>query len=235
MITLYNFGPDFGLADPSPFCLKVDLYLRAVGLEYEIESNFNSVRKAPKHKLPYINDGGKIIADSMFIIDYLKETYGDALDQDLNPEQKAIAQAFEKMMDENLYWCMVYSRWIDDKVWPIVKEAFFGSMPLPLKLIVPSVAQRGVKKTLYAQGLGRHSHNEILDITKKDLKALADLLGLKDYFLINKVTTLDVCAYAFLAEFIVPKFDSEFNQLAKSFDNLVGFVQRIKGKYYPDN
>ncbi len=235
MIRLYNFGPNFGLPDPSPFCLKVDLYLRATGLEYEIDSNFNHLKKAPKGKLPFISDGDKTIADSTFIIDYLKQYYGDPLDQDLNPEQKAIAQGFKKMLDENLYWCAVYARWIDEHGWKVVKQAFFGSMPYPLRAIVPTVAQSRVKKTLHAHGLGRHTHSEILNIAKKDLTALSDLLGTKDYFLINKVTTLDVCAYAFLAEFIIPDYESEFNDLAKSFDNLVRFVDRIKDKYYSNN
>ena len=235
MIRLYNFGPNFGLPDPSPFCLKVDLYLRATGLEYEIDSNFNNLKKAPKGKLPFISDGDKTIADSTFIIDYLKQYYGDPLDQDLNPEQKAIAHGLKRMMDENLYWCGVHARWIDEPGWQVVKQAFFGKMPFPLRAIVPTLIRRGIKKALHAHGLGRHTHSEILDVTKKDLTALSDFLGTKDYFLINKVTTLDVWAYAFLAEFIIADFESEFNDLAKSFDNLVGFVDRIKDKYYSNN
>ncbi|MFQ5659172.1 MAG: glutathione S-transferase family protein [Gammaproteobacteria bacterium] len=232
MITLYQFGPNFGLADPSPFCLKVDLYLRAAGLEFESKPDFNNLKHAPKGKLPYIGDADRIIADSSFIIDYLKQHYGDPLDQDLNPEQKAISHAFKKMLDENLYWCMVYSRWIDEKGWKIVRRTFFVGMPLPLKMIIPELARKRVKKSLTNQGLGRHSHNEILEIATKDLTALSELLGTKDYFLINKVTTLDVCAYALLAQFIVPEYESEFIDLARSFDNLVAFVERIKENYY---
>ena len=232
MITLYNFGDFFDLPDPSPFCLKVHLYLKASGLEFTTESGTKYLRTAPKGKLPYIDDNGTIVADSNFIIDYLKSKYGDPLDSDLNAEQKAVARAFSKMLDENLYWCMVYSRWIDERQWPTIKKLFFGSLPFPLKLIVPGIARSGVKKSLFGHGIGRHSQEEILQIAKKDLTALSDYLGSKDYFLINKLTTLDVVAYAYLAELIIVPFDGELNKLARSFDNLVAFVERIKKQYY---
>ncbi len=234
MITLYSFGPNLGLADPSPFVLKVDCYLRATGLEYETRPDFGNLKKAPKGKLPFIVDNGKTIPDSTHIIAYLKETYGDQLDQELNPEQKAIAHALCRMLDENLYWCMVYSRWIDDTGWSVIKPAFFGMLPFPLKVLIPTLARKGVKKSLYLQGFGRHKKDELLQIAKKDLTALSDLLGTKDYFLIDKVTTLDICAFGFLAQFIVPEFESEFNKLAKSYPNLVAFVERMKNQYYKD-
>ena len=65
MITLYGFGPAFGLPDPSPFVIKVEVLLKMAGLEFRTDAN--GFRKAPKRKLPYIDDGGTIVADSTFI------------------------------------------------------------------------------------------------------------------------------------------------------------------------
>ena len=36
MIKLYQFNPAWGLPNPSPFCMKVETYLRMVGLPYEV-------------------------------------------------------------------------------------------------------------------------------------------------------------------------------------------------------
>jgi len=44
-----------------------------------------------------------------------------------------------------------------------------------------------------------------------------------------------VVAFAFLAELIVPEYQSDFIELARSFDNLVKFVEQVKGKYYTAN
>jgi len=49
--------------------------------------------KTPKGKMPYIEDGEKVIADSGIIIDYLKATYGDVLDAHLSPKEKAVTLA----------------------------------------------------------------------------------------------------------------------------------------------
>ena len=233
MITLYNFGPFHGLADPSPFCMKVDCYLRAAGLEFKTQSGAQFIGKSPKHKLPYIDDDGKQIGDSNFIIEYLKDKYGDKLDSELNGEQKAIARAFTKMLDENLYWCLVHSRWVGP-AWSHTKAEFFGKMPLPLRMIIPAIARRGVIKTLYLHGLGRHSDKEKLHIAEQDIQALSDYLGAKDYFLINKVTTLDITVFAFMAELIVPHIKSDLADIALSHDNLVKFVERMKKEFYPE-
>ncbi len=45
MITLYTFGPAFGLPDPSPFCLKAMALLKMSGLEHTCTPG--DVRKAP--------------------------------------------------------------------------------------------------------------------------------------------------------------------------------------------
>lgn len=233
MITLYNFGPYQGLADPSPFCMRVDCYMRATGLEFQTESGASFIGKSPKHKLPFIDDDGQQIGDSNFIIEYLKEKYGDKLDQDLNGEQKAVARAFTKMLDENLYWCLVHSRWIGP-AWENTREEFFGSMPLPLKMVIPALARRSVIKTLYLHGLGRHSDKEKLHIAEQDIQALSDYLGDKEYFLSDSLTTLDITVFAFMCELTIPQVKSDLADIALRYDNLVNFVNRIKQQYYPE-
>lgn len=234
MITLYNFGPWHGIADPSPFCMKVDCYMRAAGIDFEVKSGAQYLSKSPKKKIPFIEDGGKLIGDSAFIIDYFKEKYGNPLDADLSAEQLAITRAFSKMLDENLYWCLVKSRWLGVQ-WEQTKKDFFGDMPIPLKWIIPMVARRGVKKSLYLHGIGRHNDEELLLIARKDMQALSDFLGDRELFHTDQVTTMDVIAYAFMVQFIKPDIQAPLNDLAKSFENLVAFVERMHSRYYANN
>jgi glutathione S-transferase len=121
MIKLYKFGSIGDVCDASPFCVKIEAYLRLADLPYEALCGAQYLRKAPKGKLPFIEDNGKIIADSNFILKYLKETYGDTLDGDLSDADKAIAHAFIKMIDENLYWVLVHARWKLDNNWAILR------------------------------------------------------------------------------------------------------------------
>jgi len=82
MIRLYQFAPAFGLPNASPFCMKVETFLRMAGLSYECPRDAD-LRKAPKGKLPYIVDEGAVVSDSSFIVDHLKRKYGDPLDSHL--------------------------------------------------------------------------------------------------------------------------------------------------------
>lgn len=50
MITLYTFGPHFGLPDGSPFVTKTMLLLKFAGLPYQ--ENRQGYGRAPKGKLP---------------------------------------------------------------------------------------------------------------------------------------------------------------------------------------
>jgi glutathione S-transferase len=85
MITLNGFGPAFGLPDPSPFVTKVEVLLKMTGLEFRTAAN--GLRKAPKRKLPYIDDGGTILADSTFIRWHIEKKYGFDFDRDLSAEE----------------------------------------------------------------------------------------------------------------------------------------------------
>ena len=62
--------------------------------------------KAPKGKLPYIEDDGERIANSTFIRWHIERKYQFDFDHGLGAEQRAIAWAFEKMAEDNLYWAL---------------------------------------------------------------------------------------------------------------------------------
>jgi glutathione S-transferase len=236
MITLYGFGSSFGVMDSSPFVVKVDTFMRMAGIPYEVVANSNNLKKAPKGKLPFLIDNNdsksKVVADSQTIIEYLTEKYQVSLDKHLSPEQAAQAYLLTKSLDENLYWCLVYSRWIVEDTWQLVKKEFFDFLPVPLRLVVPGLLRRGVKKNLHAQGIGRHSKNEILAISDKSFAALSTLLGDKNYFFGNTPCHFDATAYSLLCQFITATCDDEFNTKARSYQNLVEYCQRIEQTYY---
>ena len=112
MIRLHQFKRQWGIANPSPFCMKVETYLRMTGLAYEVIEEASPLN-APKKKLPYIDDGEKVIPDSGFIIDYLKASYGNPLDGGLSRAQQDEAHLMRRLCEESLLWPVVYSRWID--------------------------------------------------------------------------------------------------------------------------
>lgn len=232
MIKLYAFGRNLGLIDASPFVSKVHAFLKIAGLEYKTIYGHQNLGKSPKKKLPFIEDGSDKIGDSRLIIEYLTRKYSLTLDSHLSQSQKASAYLIEKALDENLYWCLVWSRWIQEDTWKIVKKALFRGVPFPLSVLVPTLLRRNVKKALLAQGMGRHSEAEIVEIANHSFQALSNLLGDNDYFYGNKIASFDATAYAFISSFTHAELDNEMNLQAKSYDNLVAYVDRIKHQYF---
>lgn len=99
MIKLHQFAPAFGLPNASPFCMKLETYLRMVALPFEIAPpSMRDFNQAPGGKMPFIEDNGRLLGDSTLIVDYLKSTYGDPLDGWLSMEQKAVALAWQRLM-----------------------------------------------------------------------------------------------------------------------------------------
>ncbi len=235
MIKLYGFGPSLGLIDPSPFVIKVDAFLRISGTPYQLIGNPNALRKAPKGKLPMIEDEGQIVADSYFIFEHLKDKYKLTLDDHLSSEQQGVAHLVSKSLDENFYWCLVHSRWVREDTWPLVKHAIFAKMPWLLRMIIPGVARSGVKSTLKKHGIGKHSETELLQIFEHSLKSLQQILGDKPYFFGDKVSSFDATAYAFLSSFILADLNNPFNIMARSYQALVDFCQRFQQEYYSKN
>lgn len=137
MIKLYQFTPAWGLPNPSPFCMKVETYLRMAALRYEVVHGALPF-KAPKKKLPYIEDGTQIVADSGIILDYLKQTYGDKLGENLSAAETAVAHALRRLFEESLYWVALYSRWIEESIWLETRQLFFGAMPPVMRDMWPA-------------------------------------------------------------------------------------------------
>lgn len=231
MIKLYQFPTGFSLPNASPFCMKLETYLRMAKLPFEIVV-IQDPRKAPKGKLPFIEDNGKKIADSQLIIEYLKKEYGDVVDAHLTPEQNAIATSLQRMLDEHLYWILMYSRWIEPKSWKIIKPLYFGHMPPVIRTIIPEQIRKGIIKTLHGQGLGRHARDEIYEIGKEDINAITNLLGTKAFLLGENPSSVDACAYAYLANFLKSPTSSPIQEHIKSQSSLIDYCTRMQARFY---
>lgn len=232
MITLHQFPPALGLPNASPFCLKLELYLRMAGLPYRNRYTLD-LHRAPKGKLPWIDDDGTVVADSGLIIDYLKQKYGDSLDGGLTPVQRAAGLALTRLIEEHLYWTVLYDRWISDSGWEMTRPAFFGALPWPLRAIVPRVARRGIRTELHGHGMGRHTPAQIHALGIADVDALAALLGDQAHFFGVRASSVDAIATAFLANLLMVPLETPIKAAAAGHANLADYCRRMTQQYFP--
>jgi glutathione S-transferase len=232
VITLYTFGPAFGLPDPSPFVMKVETLLKMAKLPYRTDAGGFS--KAPKGKLPYIEDDGAIVADSTFIRWHIEQKYRIDLDRGLDPAQRATAWAFEKMAEDNLYWAVVHDRWIDDANFRKGPIRFFDRVPAPVRPLVVAMIRRKVRGALRGQGMGRHSSDEVWALAARSVDAIADFLGDKPFFFGPEPTGVDASMFAFVAAALCQHFDSPTRTAAARHESLRRYVGRMTARFYPE-
>ena len=231
MITLFQGPPAFGLPNLSPFCLKVELYLKLTGLPYK--TALGDPRKAPKGKIPWIDDDGQIVADSSFILEYLKKKYGDKLDDGLTQAQRVIALTARRMIEEHLYFALIQMRWGEDEIFAEVRKTFSSLIPAPLRGIITNKIRKGTLAILHRQGIGRHKPAEIYELGKQDLDALCSLLGDDQYFFGQpQPTTFDCTAWAFLASIHATPGKTALQEHLRGRKNLVDYIGRIGKRYF---
>lgn len=232
MITLYTFGRRFGLPDPSPFVTKAEVLLKIAGLDYRCDTSGFS--KAPKGKLPYIEDDGEIVADSAFIRFHIEKKYGLDLDKGLSPEQRATAWAFEKMCEDHLYWAAIDSRWMVDANFDKGPRVFFKAAPAPIRPFIMAMVRRQIRSSLKAHGMGRHTRPEIEQLAAKDLGALSAHLGERPWFGGESPAGTDATMFAFIAGALCPFFETPIRDAAQRHANLVAYRDRGMQLWYPE-
>ena len=232
-LTIYGGWKAFGLADFSPFGLKVQTYARMLGIPYE--AKVGDPRKAPTKKIPYIVDGTTVLGDSGLIFDYLKKKHGDTLDASLTPAQHATGHLVRRTLEESAYWVVVHARWLEDDAWPHVRAMLVPLMPPVIGSAIASGPVRGgVRKQVYAQGTGRHTREAIYKLGCADIDAVAATLGDKPFLLGDTPSSYDAIVYGFIANTIAFPPESPVALRAKEHANLVAFVKRMNDKYWSD-
>jgi glutathione S-transferase len=235
MLTVYKFAPAWGLPDLSPFVVKLETYLRLAGIPYETKQG--DPRKAPKRKIPYVSDGGELLGDTRFIIEHLETKRGVSLDARLTPRERALATAFQSMLEEHLYFLVVYERWLVDANWerflPALRAVLAGAgVPGPVQGVVASIARRATQKQLHSQGAARHKPAEVGRIGERLVGALAEQIGDGPYFFGAEPATIDATAYAFAASILDAPFEGPVKDAAARKENLRSYVNRIRERYW---
>jgi len=233
-IQLHQFPTALGMPNLSPFCMKVENWLRLAGLPYEIRWQPDP-RKGPVGKLPFVVVDGETLCDSERIIARLSQKHGIDLDAGLSAEQRAVSHAFGRMLDEHTYWALVHARWIDPAVWRRFRRVFFGALPLPVRGLVATIAQRQVRRDLRSQGIGRHPEADLYARLAADLASLSALLGDQPFFFGEQPTKLDATAYAFLGNIWEAQLDTAAKPLLGVHTNLVAYCSRMRERCYGES
>lgn len=226
----YHLPGGWGLPSVSPFCLKLDAILKMMDIPHQ------SITAAtpfggPKKKAPWIEHEGRKIGDSSFIVAYLIDRFGTDPDAGLTRAQRGQAVAIQRLVEENLYWAMVYDRWVREENWPILKGSVLGSIPAPVRALIAPKARRDVQRQLKGHGLGLHSAEDVAAIARRDIDALADMLGDQEWFFGDAPSMTDAVVYSLLANIRYVEFSSPMKAMIDARPNLAAHVDRFRARF----
>ncbi len=231
MITLFTYGPAFGLPDPSPFVTKAEVLLKMSGLPYR--TTIGDPRKAPKRKLPFIEDDHVMIADSTLIRLHLEDRHGIDFGKGLTDAQRGYAWAIEKMLEDNLYWVLMRERWMQPENFDKGPRTFFSIVPAPMRPLVIAKVKREVRRDLHGQGTSRLSRAEMERVATRTIDSLEAVLGDKPWLMGEEPHGVDATGFAFVAALMCPLFDSPIQQDAAARPALSAYCERGMRRWFP--
>jgi glutathione S-transferase len=190
---------DPSLESYSPFCLKVHRALKAAALPYERRhatrpAAFESLN--PAAQVPVLLVGDEAICDSTRILERIVGMRPGLFGGDLDARTRAEAWLWEDFADTSLNGYLIASRWLDDRNWTTVREAYFGRAPWFVRtLIAPRVRAR-VRRTLVARDVWRAGADACWRRFASTLDQLEARAPARGYWLGPSLTVADVSMFA---------------------------------------
>jgi glutathione S-transferase len=230
-IKLFQFPRMFGIPNVSPFCCKLETWLRIAGLPYEVIDTPDP-RKAPKGKVPFIEDDGVRIGDSSLIIDHLVKTRGVNPDARLDAAQRATALLAQRTLEEHYAFVILYTHFIRDQGWQHMKSTF--KVPAFVRPLVSRLTRQQMRKMLYLQGVLRHSDDEIMEAARRDWQAILSLMGDGPFFFGDDPAGVDAILFGALATSLLTPVPSPARDFLKAQPKLVTHTERMKARFFPE-
>lgn len=234
MITLVRFGPAFGLPDPNPLALKFEILLKMAGLPHNVDSSRAALSRAKRRaRIPCLIDGDAVLSDATLVRLHLERRYGIDFDSGLSAARRAQGWAFERLVEDHLIWALAYSRWVEDANFALLKAHLQTRMPPLLGAPAAALARLGARARLRRHDMGRLRGDEIYDLARRDLEAIAAAIGDKPFLHGEEPKAADAALGGFMMAILCENFDGPLLEAARPHPGLVAYAARIGERFFP--
>jgi len=232
VVVLHQFQRCTHAPHLSPFAIKLETWLRMANIKYVIDND--EPKSASKGKCPWITINGIELSDSELIIDYLTQHFNQPVPDTLSARDRGIGRAVQLMLDEHTILVVAYKRYQIDRM----KHALqWVKLPKPMLVIGwlmwPYIMHR-IKEFFYVVGMGRYSEEEAMFLMFRELRALEDIIGEKQFLLADTPTIYDAAVFAELTQVIYCCAPEVERRVRETHAPLVQYHERVKAKYWSD-
>ena len=231
-IKLFVFPRMFGIPNLSPFCCKLETWLRIAKIPYQAVETVDP-RSAPRKKLPYIEDAGVRIADSSKIADHLARTRSIDLDEGLSPDQRATTLLVQRTLEEHYAFVLAYTHLLRDEGLRHTR-ARFERVPSMVRPFVARAVHKNVTKLLWSQGLLRCEHEEIVAAAIADWRATLTFMSDGPFFFGERATTVDAVVFGTLAPTILTPIETPIREFLRSQPKALAYARHMLDSFFPE-
>ena len=174
-IVLYQYPGSPDLPSVSPPCVKVYLALRLIGADHDVVDLYSSSKAKKLSKtgrLPVVEIDGRLIPDSVDIMDALEAKYPDSGLAPADPQQAIRDRLWEHFVNDHMYFVGFYLRWIANADRTI--DAMFRKAPWYMKLGVRYQYLPGARRRANLHGIGGKEESAVHRNVERAFAMLAD-------------------------------------------------------------
>jgi glutathione S-transferase len=222
----------FGIPNVSPFCCKLETWLRIAGIPFEVVDTPDP-RKGPKGKVPFIEDDGVRIGDSTLIVDHLKRTRGVDPDARLDATERVTALLVQRTLEEHYAFVILYTHFMRPEGWTHLRAQFDFLPAIVRPLVLRSVRGR-MRRLLWLQGLLRHSDADIIESGLRDWRAVLAILDGKPFLFGEEPTGTDATVFGSLATSMFTPVQSPIRDFLWSQPAFVAYADNMFTRYFPE-
>lgn len=232
-IVLHQIAGAWGTPSLSPFCTKLQCWLRMADLPYELAPAPDMLR-APRGKVPFVVIDGTPVSDSQVIVARLAASHGDPLDGWLPPERAATMHLVRRTLEEATYFHLAATRWVDDDGWATYRPVFAAVLPPIVRWLAPPLLRRTMRRALVAQGTARRSPEEVHRMAIEDLRAVADVLGDQPFLAGDRPCTADATLFGMVDGLLAFPLHTGVHAAVWDEPRLVAHTNRIRARWFPE-
>uniref|UniRef100_A0A914VX10 Glutathione S-transferase n=1 Tax=Plectus sambesii TaxID=2011161 RepID=A0A914VX10_9BILA len=234
VVYLYQFPRSTHMPSMSPFSLKLETWLRANDIKYEVRPTWT--QRSSKGQIPFIELNGEHFADSQLIINMLSRKFNKEDTKILTQSQMGTARAIDRLIEGSFVNAIVAFKYLDHLPDLISGETMgLKWVPRVVTDIAAMFAKPAFEKKLYAQGFGRLTREEQLEQARLDLQAIADVMGKSKFILGDEPHTVDFTLFGHFATFYYLPFDVVLKRMVRDeFPTLLDHTERMKERFWPD-
>jgi glutathione S-transferase len=222
----------FAIPNLSPFCCKLETWLRIAGIPYEVVETPDP-REGPRGKVPFIEDAGVRIGDTSLIVEHLTKTRNVDPDVRLGASERAIALLVQRTLEEHYAFAVVYTHLVRGAGLEHTRSRF-DAVPAMVRPLVARAVRKHIEKLLWYQGTLRFSDEEICAAATRDWHAVMKVMSDGPFFFGDEPSGIDAVVFGTLATSVLTPIPSPIRDFLCSQPTLVSYAERMRARFFPE-